>query len=351
MAAAGLLGCGGTGSDLEITITAPPAGGATADESYIVQWTLDTEGWADARVNIYVDTDLDPASGLVLIAESLGVEQTGFNWECATFPAGDYWVRGEIREGGYEESDYSDGPLTVSHTSTTAPDSVWVDADSSSGTSVLVRWTAVPEADSYTLEFDVDSTGSWATVAESVAEARYTHAAQSAGLYAVRSNDSEGQSARSQAASTMPARSEDSYTIWEEDVPEGYPVGIFLNPCVPGLSYDYADGNYHAYCHTSALEPAALFSGSAPPVGQGIQCLLADGSGSPSVAPEPPDGYADSIATEVGGLIFGHIPSGNYVKFLVEGVESNPEAPSVTGVTLRYEYQTIQDLRLFSTDS
>lgn len=320
-----------------------------ADESYIVQWTMDTEGWADAWVSIYVDTDLDPSSGLVLVAESLGVDQTGFNWDCATFPAGDYWVRGVIREGGYEESDYSDGVLTVSHTSTTAPDSVWVDADSSSGTSVLVRWTAVPAAESYDLEFDADSTGNWTTVAQALEGTQYTHTAQSAGLYAVRTNDSDGQSARSQATSTMPALSEDSYTLWEEDAPDGYPVGIFLNPCVPSLSYDYADGNYHVYCHTSALEPAALFSGSAPPVGQGTQCLMAGGTGSPAVAPGQPDAYSDSISADAGGLIFGRIPQGNYVKFLLQGIESNPDDPSVTGVTLRYEYQTVKGLRLFTT--
>lgn len=345
------VSCGTTGSDLEITVTAPPAGGANADESYIVEWTLDTEGWAEARVNIYVDTDLDPTSGLVLIAESLGVEQTGFNWDCATFPAGDYWVRGVIREGGYEESDYSDGVLTVSHTSTTAPDSVWVDAGSSSGTSVMVRWTAVPDAESYDVEFDADSSGSWTTVGQAVEGTEYSHTAQSAGLYAVRTNDAEGQSARSQAASTMPALSEGSYTLWEEDVPDGYPVGIFLNPCVPSLSYDYADGNYHVYCHTSALEPAALFSGSAPPVGQGTACPMTDGTGSPAVAPEDQEAYSDSVSADAGGLIFGQIPQGNYVKFMVEGIESNPEAPSVSGVTLRYEYQTIQGLRLFTTST
>ncbi|MFO7949745.1 MAG: hypothetical protein R6U36_05175 [Candidatus Fermentibacteraceae bacterium] len=343
-----LASCGGTGSDLDITITAPPAGGATADESYIVEWTLDTEGWADAWVNIYVDTDLDPTSGLVLIAESLGVEQTGFNWDCATFPAGDYWVRGVIREGGYEESDYSDGVLTVSHTSTAAPDSVWVDAGSSSGTSVTVRWTAVPDAESYDVEFDADSSGSWNTVAEAVEGTEYTHTAQSAGLYAVRTNDAEGQSARSQEASTMPALSEGSYTLWEEDVPDGYPVGMYLNPCVPSLSYDYADGNYHVYCHTSALEPAALFSGSAPPVGQGTACPMADGTGSSAVAPEDPAAYSDSIAAVTDGLIFGQTPQGNYVKLLVEGVEANPEAPSVSGVTFSYEYQEINGLRLFT---
>ena len=343
-----VVSCGGTGSDLEIEITAPPAGGATADESYIVEWTLDTEGWSDAWVNIYVDTDLDPSTGLILIAESLGVEQTGFNWECANFPAGDYWVRGVIREGGYEESDYSDGTLTVSHTSATPPDTVWLVEDSTSGTQVKLGWPAVSGAQSYTVEFRPDSAGSWQELGETEATG-WLHDAPGAGIYAVRTNDSQGQSARSEPASTMPSFSDDAYTIWEETAPGNEPVGLFFNPCIPSYIYDYTQGNYHIYCHTSTLEPVGLFSGAAPPVGTGAEFPLAGASSDPAVAPGDAGAYTDSTAVEAGDVIFGFNPQGQYVKILVESVEAHPDDPDAAGITLRYEYQARNGLRLFTT--
>jgi hypothetical protein len=341
-------GCGTTGSDLEITITAPPGQGASADESYIVEWTLDTEGWADASVNIYVDTDTDPSSGLVLIAESLGVDQTGFNWECAGFPAGEYWVRGVIREGGYQESDYSDGVLTVSHTSATPPENVWIDEALSQGDTVVVSWSSVSSAESYTVEYDADSSGSWVTLIAEADTTSLTHLAPSAGLYAVRTNDSEGQSERSEPASTMPSFGAGTFTIWEEGVPEGDPVAIYFNPCDPNFVYGYSQGGYHIYCHSSVLEPAALFSGDAPPEGGGLEAPLADGAATPSLAPQSPGVYEDSLAVDAGSVAFLQIPLGRYIKLLVRDIPSHPDAPSVSGVSFDYEYQEIDGLRLFT---
>ncbi|HRY61464.1 MAG TPA: hypothetical protein P5266_04640, partial [Candidatus Fermentibacter sp.] len=59
-AALALAGCGGSGDGLSVTVTAPPAGGAVADESYIIEWDAENVYWSDAYVNIYADTDNDP---------------------------------------------------------------------------------------------------------------------------------------------------------------------------------------------------------------------------------------------------------------------------------------------------
>ena len=93
----------------------PPAEGDTADVSYIVEWNVSTPEWADARIDIFVDTDTDPSAGSVMIAESLSVESTGFLWECSSFPEDDYYVRAVVYEKNKEDDDYSDGTLTVLH--------------------------------------------------------------------------------------------------------------------------------------------------------------------------------------------------------------------------------------------
>lgn len=104
-----------SGVDLFVEVTAPPPEGATADESYLVEWSVSAGEWPEARVHLYVDRDLDPSTGLVQIAESLEVAQTGFNWVCRDFPEADYFVRASVLQGQYEESDYSEGAITVDH--------------------------------------------------------------------------------------------------------------------------------------------------------------------------------------------------------------------------------------------
>lgn len=111
-----VAGCDGPwGPDLSVTVLAPPAGGAVADESYIILWSLSTDGYKDCYVSLFVDTDLNPEAGLIMIADSLSEESTGFLWDCSLYPEDDYFVRAVLTSGGYSENDYSDGSVSVSH--------------------------------------------------------------------------------------------------------------------------------------------------------------------------------------------------------------------------------------------
>lgn len=111
-----VLGCTDPwGPGISINVTQPPAGGATADQSYIVMWTLDARSYYDGGINLFVDTDLDPSTGLIPIAESLSVESTGYLWDCSKFPEDDYYVRALLFEGGNSTSDYSEGTVTITH--------------------------------------------------------------------------------------------------------------------------------------------------------------------------------------------------------------------------------------------
>jgi hypothetical protein len=103
------------GSDLSITVTHPAAGGATADESYIIQWTLDAPEYSDTGILLFVDTDLNPNSGLIQISDTLSVESSGYLWDCSLFPEDSYYVRAMIFEGSRSEADYSEGTVTVTH--------------------------------------------------------------------------------------------------------------------------------------------------------------------------------------------------------------------------------------------
>lgn len=103
------------GHDLSITVTHPPAGGVQADESYIIQWTLEAPEYSNTGILLFVDTDLNPETGLIPISDSLSIQSSGYLWDCSLFPEDDYYVRALLYEGSDFEHDYSDGTITVSH--------------------------------------------------------------------------------------------------------------------------------------------------------------------------------------------------------------------------------------------
>jgi len=102
-------------SDLSINVISPPSEGATADDSYIIQWTVKAPDYSNTGILLFVDTDRDPSTGLIQIADTLSTESTGYMWDCSAFPPDAYYVRALVFEGGRHETDYSQGTITVSH--------------------------------------------------------------------------------------------------------------------------------------------------------------------------------------------------------------------------------------------
>ena len=103
------------GQDLSINVTHPPAGGVQADKSYIIKWTLNAPDYSNTGVLLFVDTDLNPETGLIQISDSLSIQSSGYLWDCSLFPEDEYYVRALVYEGSDHESDYSEGTITVFH--------------------------------------------------------------------------------------------------------------------------------------------------------------------------------------------------------------------------------------------
>lgn len=346
-----LAGCGGSGDGLSVTVTAPPAGGAVADESYIIEWDAENVYWSDAYVNIYADTDNDPSTGLVLLEDSIDTGTSGWLWDCSSWPAGDYYIRAVIHDGEDEDaSDYSDGAVTVTHEPLGEVSGLYVVADSSQGTEVHLAWTPLFGASSYRVYFDPYAAGTWQEVAETP-QAHYVHEATSAGIYGVKGvRDEETSPGYGDTAGTMPFVDDSLYVIWDETAPAGSFNAARLTPCGAYLS-DYAPDDYDIHCRQSGTGlPVHLFAGDAPPLGGGNSTPLLLTPGSYSIAPE--SGYADSLALSVGDVLFGHMEeTGFYVKIMVDYLPERPGVPGCYGVGFRYEFQTIQGLRLFTPGS
>jgi hypothetical protein len=103
------------GAGLSVTVTHPPPEGAQADESYIIKWTLEAPDYSNTGILLFVDTDLNPETGLIQISDTLSVESSGYLWDCSLFPEDQYYIRAMLFEGSNHEYDYSEGTLSVSH--------------------------------------------------------------------------------------------------------------------------------------------------------------------------------------------------------------------------------------------
>ena len=108
-----LIGCGddssGPSDDLNVTVNTPPAGGASASDTYAVTWASTSEG----TVALYYNTVAGP-TGQMAIASGLPASGT-HNWDLSGVPDGSYYVRAIISSGQSTGSDWSDGTLTVDH--------------------------------------------------------------------------------------------------------------------------------------------------------------------------------------------------------------------------------------------
>lgn len=346
-----MTACGGpSGNDFSIEVTAPPTGGAIADHSYIIQWSVNVpESYSGSYVNVYADTDTDPSAGLVMLAESLDVETTGWLWDCSTYPEGEYFVRAVLHHGTDDTSDYSDGTITITHSPLGDVQGIEVVADSCSGNSVYISWEPLVGATSYRVYFSADSVASWILEGETE-DRHFVHDAPGAGAYGVKGvREGETSPGYGAPASTMPLIFADSlYTIWDQMAPPGSPTAVQFTPC-GGILLTYESTLYSVYCYQAGQPyPPCLWSGDAPPVGSGFPTGLAAEGTTPSVAPG--SGYADSILVEPGEVLFAHLQDqGYFVKVLVDSVPVNPDSPDSRGVSFTYEFQNINGLRLFTS--
>ena len=102
---------------LWLSFYSPPPPGATADDSYTLEWY--SVGPAGRTVDLYYDTDTDPQQGLVSIASGVPCPEylSDYDWNCSAVPEGSYYIYGVLSDpsvnGTFEK--YSEGMLTIEH--------------------------------------------------------------------------------------------------------------------------------------------------------------------------------------------------------------------------------------------
>lgn len=129
---------GGPSDELSVTVTSPPAAGASAAEVYTVEWNSSSDG----TVSLYYNTAATPV-GQMAIAGGLSASGS-HQWDLSGVADGTYFVRAIITSGQNTGSDWSDGTLTVDHSggepgiTVTTPGEDGATAD----TSFTVKWVS-----------------------------------------------------------------------------------------------------------------------------------------------------------------------------------------------------------------
>ena len=222
----------------------------------------------------------------------------------------------------------------------------------SSGRTVNLSWTAVTGTiDGYEVYFKSDGDGSWVAL-DTVTGTTYSHTADNAGTYSVRAYDGNNYSENySNVETTMPSMISDSYTIWNNHAPSESHSGIRFedDEAFTGRALD-VDFDQDIYCYDGEQGSYTWFySGDHAPFGNGSPTDMFEHASNHAY----PTGDAwVRGAMVVGDVIFAELSNGYYIKIYVDALPHYEGGSSnAYGVTLYYDYQLIEGLYLFTTDS
>ena len=105
---------GGGNQPPTITVTAPPAGGATADDSYNITWTSNDPDGDACTVDLYYDSDSSPGGETQIVSNT--ADDGSYVWNTSGVAEGSYYIYAVIDDGqGGTGDDYSAGVVTISH--------------------------------------------------------------------------------------------------------------------------------------------------------------------------------------------------------------------------------------------
>ena len=227
---------------------------------------------------------------------------------------------------------------------------VTIDA-ASAGQDVVLTWTAITDVDGYKVWFKATSTGTWAEV-DDVTTNTATHTATSAGYYVVTAyegtNTSENNSTE---VNTMPNQILVNYTIWDNHAPatehSGFIFGETSGTTV--LAVSSTVNNLYCYDGDWTQSPCGFYSGDVTPFGTGLHTDMID-AGSTFGYPSGTQWWVTGYIL-AGDVIFAELSNGHFVKIFVSAVPQHTVQPLSHGITFSYDYQPIEGLSLFTTES
>ncbi len=221
----------------------------------------------------------------------------------------------------------------------------------STGRDVALTWTALTSVDGYKVWFRTVSTADWAEVGDVTTNA-FTHTdAPSAGYYVVTAYEGTNTSAgNSNEKTTMPTPISTSYTIWDNHAPVADHSGMVFGATSGQTVLAASSSDHDIYCYDGGWtqSPCGFYSGDHTPFGGGHST---DMSEAVSQFAYPTEDWWVTGYIQAGDVIFAELSTGHFVKIYVSSVPQNTVQPLSYGIVFKYDYQPIQGLYLFTTES
>jgi hypothetical protein len=234
----------------------------------------------------------------------------------------------------------------------TLPDVTGLQIDQASiGRDVVLTWIAVSDVDGYYVYFRETASTNWTQVGD-VMETTFTHTATSSGYYSVKAYKGTSTSTNySNIVDTMPNQIQATYTIWDNHAPADEHSGVIFGATVgqtglaPSISFIQ-----DIYCYDGGWtqSPCGFYSGDVAPFGNGNHT---DMSAASSVFGYPTEFWWVTGYIVPGDVIFCELSEGHYVKVYINSVPQYPTQPAAYGIVFHYDYQPIEGLYLFTTES
>ncbi len=225
----------------------------------------------------------------------------------------------------------------------------------SSGRTVNLSWNAVTGTtiDGYEIYFKSNGDGSWVAL-DTETGTTYSHTADNSGTYSVRAYEGTDFSENySNVETTMPTVISDSYTIWDNHAPDiehsGFIFGATSGTTGRALDTGF-DQDIYCYDGDWSESPCGFYSGDHAPFGNGSHTDMIASSGSTYGYPSGSQWWQTGYIL-AGDVIFCELSNGHYVKVFVSSVPQHATQPLSHGIIFYYDYQPINGLYLFTTDS
>ena len=240
----------------------------------------------------------------------------------------------------------------IDSTGGTLPNVAGLQIDQASiGRDVVLTWDAVSDVDGYYVYFRETPDDDWTQVGD-VMETAFTHTAVSSGYYAVKAYKGTSTSADySNVVDTMPNQIQATYTIWDNHAPVDEHSG-FIFGATAGTTGLAPSSSFiqDIYCYDGnwPQSPCGFYSGDMPPFGNGNHT---DMSAASSVFGYPTESWWVTGYIVPGDVIFCELSDGHYVKVYVQSVSQHTTQPIAHGIVFNYDYQPVEGLYLFTTES
>ncbi|MCK5115994.1 MAG: hypothetical protein KAR44_05300 [Candidatus Aegiribacteria sp.] len=223
----------------------------------------------------------------------------------------------------------------------------------SAGRDVVLTWNAVSDVDGYYVYFRENTSDEWGTAVGDVTTNAFTHTASSAGYYVVVAYEGTNtSSANSTEVNTMPEQINVTYTIWDNHAPADEHSG-FIFGATSGTTGLAASTSFiqDIYCYDGGWtqSPCGFYSGNVAPFGTGNPTDMIE-AGSTYGYPSGTQWWVTGWIL-AGDIVFAELSDGHFVKIYVNSVPQHSTQPASHGIVFYYDYQPIEGLYLFTTES